>query len=79
MRILQISSAESLGGGERHLADLANGLVERGHEVFVALRQNAALNDELGEVAKENTSQPCLGRTRIYPDYPYRPKRTGAV
>ena len=54
MRILQISSAESLGGGERHLADLANGLVERGHEVFVALRHNSALNNELGKVAKEN-------------------------
>lgn len=54
LRILQISSAQSLGGGERHLADLAHGLVERGHEVFVALRQNSALNDELGKVAKEN-------------------------
>lgn len=54
MRILQISSAQSLGGGERHLADLANGLVERGHEVFVALRPHSALNDELDKVAKEN-------------------------
>jgi L-malate glycosyltransferase len=54
LRILQISSAQSLGGGERHLADLANGLVTHGHEVFVALRQHSALNDELGKVAKEN-------------------------
>ncbi|MDQ1638068.1 MAG: hypothetical protein QOF62_1407 [Pyrinomonadaceae bacterium] len=54
MRILQISSAQSLGGGERHLADLANGLAGRGHEVFVALRQHSALNDELAKVAREN-------------------------
>jgi glycosyltransferase involved in cell wall biosynthesis len=54
LRILQISSAQSLGGGERHLADLANGLVERGHEVFVALRQQSALNEELGKGLKEN-------------------------
>ena len=54
LRILQISSAQSLGGGERHLADLANGLVERGHEVFAALRPNSALNNELGNVPKEN-------------------------
>lgn len=54
LKILQISSAQSLGGGERHLADLANGLVERGHEVFVALRQHSAMNDELGKVSKEN-------------------------
>ncbi|MBA2705740.1 MAG: glycosyltransferase family 4 protein [Blastocatellia bacterium] len=36
------------------MADLANGLVDRGHEVFVALRQHSALNDELSKVAKEN-------------------------
>ena len=54
MRILQISSAQSLGGGERHLADLANGLIDRGHEVFVALRRHAALNDELSRLPKQN-------------------------
>jgi glycosyltransferase involved in cell wall biosynthesis len=54
LRILQISSAQSLGGGERHLADLANALVERGHEVLVALRSHSALNDELRKVSKEN-------------------------
>lgn len=47
MRILQISSAQSLGGGERHLADLAKGLVVRGHDVYIALRPNAALIEEL--------------------------------
>ncbi|HEX3281702.1 MAG TPA: glycosyltransferase family 4 protein [Pyrinomonadaceae bacterium] len=54
MRILQISSAQSLGGGERHLADLAGGLIERGHDVFVALRSQAALRSELDKVAKKN-------------------------
>lgn len=38
MRILHISSARTFGGGERHLVDLCRALVERGHEVFVALR-----------------------------------------
>ena len=38
MRILQISSARNYGGGEKHLIDLARGLSEREHEVFVALR-----------------------------------------
>lgn len=47
MKILQISSAQSLGGGERHLVDLAKGLVARGHHVHVALRPNSALLNEL--------------------------------
>jgi len=54
LRILQISSAQSLGGGERHLSDLAHGLIDRGHEVFVALRPHTALTDELGLVSKES-------------------------
>lgn len=54
MRILQISSAQSLGGGERHLADLANGLASRGHEVYLALRPNSPLIDELKQVPREH-------------------------
>jgi glycosyltransferase involved in cell wall biosynthesis len=54
LRILQISSAQSLGGGERHLADLANGLVIRGHEVYVALRPRSPLIAELKRVSKQN-------------------------
>lgn len=56
MRILQISSASSLGGGERHLADLAHGLVERGHHVHVALRPRSPLLAELKELPKENVA-----------------------
>ncbi|HWN11037.1 MAG TPA: glycosyltransferase family 4 protein [Pyrinomonadaceae bacterium] len=47
MKILQISSADSLGGGERHLVDLVHGLVSRGHEVQVAVRPNSPLIDQL--------------------------------
>ena len=38
MRILQISSARTYGGGERHLVDLCRGMARRGHDVYVALR-----------------------------------------
>jgi glycosyltransferase involved in cell wall biosynthesis len=54
LRILQISSAQSLGGGERHLADLANGLSVRGHDVYVALRPKSQLRKELHGFSKEN-------------------------
>ena len=54
MRILQISSAQSLGGGERHLADLANGLTRRGHDVYVVLRPNSPLRQELHELSDQN-------------------------
>jgi len=54
LRILQISSAQSLGGGERHLADLTNGLARRGHDVYVALRPNSPLIKELAALGNEN-------------------------
>ncbi len=47
MRILHINSARALGGGERHLADLACALLERGHEVYAALPPRSPLHDEL--------------------------------
>lgn len=56
MRILQISSASSLGGGERHLADLAHGLLKRGHDVHLALRPRSPLLDELKELRKGNVA-----------------------
>jgi L-malate glycosyltransferase len=37
MKILQISSAKTFGGGEKHLVDLAKGLAKN-NEVFVAVR-----------------------------------------
>ncbi len=54
MKILQISSAQSLGGGERHLADLTNGLAKAGHEMYVALRPGSPLVDELQSVPRKN-------------------------
>ncbi|HEY8185814.1 MAG TPA: glycosyltransferase family 4 protein [Pyrinomonadaceae bacterium] len=60
MRILQISSAQALGGGERHLADLANGLARRGHDVYVALRPNSPLINELNNVRRENITTLAL-------------------
>jgi len=38
VRILQISSAKTFSGTERHFVDLCRELARRGHEVFVALR-----------------------------------------
>ena len=54
MKILQISSAKSLGGGERHLADLANGLALRGHDVQLALRPNSPLIQEIHGIPGDN-------------------------
>lgn len=53
MRVLQITSARYLGGGERHVADLASGLQRKGHEIFVALAPGAALLDELSFLPAE--------------------------
>src|SRR6188508_3445365 len=53
MKILQICSASSVGGGERHVADLSNSLVQRGHEVFVAVRPESPLISMLSEIDPE--------------------------
>ena len=54
MKILQLSSAQAPGGGERHLADLANALAARGHEVHATLRPDSPLINELGGVSPKN-------------------------
>lgn len=54
MRILQICSAREIGGGERHLADLANNLAARGHEVSVAIVPGSPLRAELSALAPQN-------------------------
>lgn len=43
MRILQISSASSFGGGERYVTDLTNSLSERGHDLYLAVRPHSPL------------------------------------
>ena len=47
MRILQVSSADEYGGGERHVTDLVRALIERGHELHVAVRPQSPLRREL--------------------------------
>ncbi|MEO6726566.1 MAG: glycosyltransferase family 4 protein [Blastocatellia bacterium] len=47
MKILQVCSAESLGGGERHVIDLTRALIERGHDLHLAVRPDSPLPDEL--------------------------------
>ncbi|HET9786891.1 MAG TPA: glycosyltransferase, partial [Pyrinomonadaceae bacterium] len=54
MRILHVSSAKAFGGGERYLADLANALVARGHDVFAVLRHDSPLVSELTSVPAPN-------------------------
>lgn len=47
MKILQVCSAESLGGGERHVMDLTRALIARGHQLHLAVRPGSPLCDEL--------------------------------
>ena len=54
MKILQICAARQLGGGEKHLADLANGLTGRGHEIYAAVIPASPLLTELSSVPKQN-------------------------
>lgn len=56
MKILQISSAQSLGGGERHLIDLAQGLAAHGHEVYLATRPESPLIEELKGIPRERVT-----------------------
>jgi L-malate glycosyltransferase len=59
LKILQLSSAQAFGGGERHLADLANALAARDHEVHAALRPHSPLVDMLSGLSSQNlTSLP---------------------
>jgi glycosyltransferase involved in cell wall biosynthesis len=54
MRILQISSSRTYGGGERHFVDLCRGLQESGHEVFAALRPTNLWQERLDFLPPEN-------------------------
>lgn len=54
MRILQVCSARTLGGGERHVAALANALSQRGHQVYVAVAPDSPLVTELANVPAQN-------------------------
>lgn len=48
MRILQLIFTAGLGGSERHVVELCNGLAHEGHQVIVTLRRGAKeINDKL--------------------------------
>lgn len=54
MRILQISSSRTYGGGERHFVDLCRGLQDRGHVVFAALRPTNIWQERLDFLPASN-------------------------
>lgn len=54
MKILQLSSARTFGGGERHFADLSNALSERGHNVYAALSPASPLREKLARLPDAN-------------------------
>jgi glycosyltransferase involved in cell wall biosynthesis len=53
VKILQVSSARLFGGGERHLTDLARGLVSRGHTLYAALTPGSPMRNELISLAPD--------------------------
>ncbi len=50
MKILQVCSATEIGGGELHVIDLTRALIERGHELHLAIRPNAKIKAELNSL-----------------------------
>ena len=53
MRILQISSAKNYGGGEKHLVDLTKGLIQNGHELFLAVPADSPVLEKMPDFPKE--------------------------
>jgi glycosyltransferase involved in cell wall biosynthesis len=47
MKILQVCSVTTFGGGERHLVDLSRALSDRGHDVYAAVVEGSPLWKEL--------------------------------
>lgn len=60
MKILQLSSARTFGGGERHFADLSNALAARGHDVYAALSPASPLRERLARIPDANIITPTL-------------------
>ena len=65
MRILQVCSADALGGGEYHVADLCRALSERGHELHLAARRGSALGLLLAEEPVEVHELPLRNATDV--------------
>jgi L-malate glycosyltransferase len=55
MKILQVCSVTTFGGGERHLADLSHALADLGHEVYAASVPGSPLWSELSFLSEGNT------------------------
>jgi len=60
VKILQLSSARTFGGGERHFADLSNALAERGHDVYAALSPASPLREKLARLPDARIITPPL-------------------
>jgi len=72
MRILQVSSARNLGGGETHVLELVEALRGRGHDVLVAGRPSGPLTPQI--------KLPFLNSADIYSAFRLRQfLRTGNV
>jgi len=56
LKILQISSASTFGGGERYVVDLTNALQSRGHDLYVIVRPNSPLPPHL-EIPKDKIKE----------------------
>ncbi len=54
MRILQISTARSIGGGERHVADLSNELIKRSHDIFAAVVRDSPMPRAMSNLPAKN-------------------------
>jgi len=53
VRILQLSSADTFGGGEKHFVDLCSGLSSRGHDIFAVLRKGSDWEKRLDFLGKD--------------------------
>jgi glycosyltransferase involved in cell wall biosynthesis len=53
LKILQVCSAESLGGGERHVIKLTRAMIERGHRLHLAVRRRSPLRQALANAPVE--------------------------
>ena len=54
MRILQINSAKTFGGGEQHFVDLVKGLRENRNDIFVAVSPDSPILEKLSDFPSEN-------------------------
>lgn len=52
MKILQLNSTKTFGGGERHFVDLCNGLQAKGHEIFITIRPNCEWKERVENFEK---------------------------